>query len=81
VYASTDLIKWEYLATMADADDYPESEEGPNEMDMAVLKDGSLLAIFRLDAGDGRDHPYLPYPLRSMNLATSASDMAFLFAG
>ena len=30
-------------------------------MDMVVLADGSLLAVFRLDAGDGRTHPYLPY--------------------
>jgi hypothetical protein len=74
VYASTDLVRWEYLATMANADDFPESEEGPNEMDMVVLKDGSLLAIFRLDAGDGKDHPYLPYyESRSANAGRSWS--------
>jgi hypothetical protein len=31
------------------------------ELDMVVLKDGSLLSIVRMDAGDGKDHPYLPY--------------------
>lgn len=60
-YSSTDLIKWQFLSVLANSDDYPESEEGPNEMDMVVLKSGSLLSIVRMDAGDGKDHPYLPY--------------------
>ena len=30
VYSSTDLLKWEYLSQLANSDDYPESEEGPN---------------------------------------------------
>ena len=34
---------------------------GRAELDIAVLNDGSLLSIVRMDAGDGRDHPYLPY--------------------
>jgi len=28
VYESTDLVQWDYLATMANADDFPESVEG-----------------------------------------------------
>jgi hypothetical protein len=30
VYCSTDLIHWQFLSVLADSDDYPESEEGPN---------------------------------------------------
>jgi hypothetical protein len=61
VYRSYDRVKWEYLSTLANADDYPQSTEGPNEMDMVVLADGSLLSILRMDAGDGKYHGYLPY--------------------
>jgi hypothetical protein len=38
------------------------SEEGANENDMAVLADGSLLVVFRVDGGDGwPDHPHAPF--------------------
>ena len=47
------------------------------EMDMVVLKDGSLLSIVRMDAGDGRDHPYLPYyETRSIDAGTTWSKLA-----
>ena len=39
VYESTDLVQWDYLATMANADDFPESEEGKCEArETAVAK-------------------------------------------
>eukprot|EP01043_Picozoa_sp_COSAG02_P120018 COSAG02_NODE_56732_length_284_cov_0.675676_1_plen_53_part_01 len=44
---------------------------------MVVLKDGSLLSIVRMDAGDGRDHTYLPYyETRSIEAGTTWSKLA-----
>ena len=41
---------WEYLAPIALASDYPTSQEGPNEMDMAWLPGGkAILAMVRLE--------------------------------
>jgi hypothetical protein len=53
LFRSDDGVTWEYVATIADAKDYPESWEGPNEMDLATLDDGSLIAVMRMDGGDG----------------------------
>ncbi len=60
---SADGLLWEYLSPIALASDYPTSQEGPNEMDMAWLPDGqTLLAMIRLDGGDGpKTHPYVNY--------------------
>lgn len=53
---------WEYASTVVDAAGEPDSEEGPNENDLALLRDGSILCVFRLDAGDGRQaHPFRSY--------------------
>eukprot|EP01046_Picozoa_sp_COSAG06_P072752 COSAG06_NODE_21430_length_757_cov_0.784195_1_plen_133_part_00 len=36
--------------------------EGPNEHDLTLLDFGQVLAVVRLDAGDGlASHPYMPY--------------------
>lgn len=60
---SVDGLLWEYLGPIALAANYPSSQEGPNEMDMAWLPDDkTLLAMIRLDGGDGpKSHPYVNY--------------------
>ena len=54
---------WNYSGTVLDASAVPESEEGPNENDIVLLPDNvTLMAIIRLDAGDGKlSHRYTPY--------------------
>ena len=60
--STSDGRVWRYIATLADAADYPQSEEGPNEHDVALLADGlTLLAVIRMDGGDGVGSPYLNY--------------------
>ena len=54
-YGSSDGgFAWEYVGTILDATSAPDSEEGPNENDLALLSDGSIICVIRLDAGDGR---------------------------
>ena len=69
-YRSSDGgFSWDYIGTILDAAAAPDSEEGPNENDLALLSDGSIICIIRLDAGDGRKvlppdmkaHHMLPY--------------------
>ena len=69
-YRSSDGgFSWDYTGTILDATAAPDSEEGPNENDLALLSDGSIICIIRLDAGDGRKvlppdmkaHHMLPY--------------------
>jgi hypothetical protein len=63
VFRSTDG-GWDlkYQGTVANATDYPFSQEGPNEHDLTMLDFGQVLAVVRLDAGDGlASHPYVPY--------------------
>ena len=38
---------------LANAANHPDSHEGPNEHDIAVLPDGTLMAVVRFDGGDG----------------------------
>ncbi len=53
-FRSTDLIHWNFLSIIANASQYPQSEEGPNEHDLAYLSDGkTIMCLIRLDAGDG----------------------------
>ena len=56
-------LTWKFVTILADAADYPHSEEGPNEMDMTILADNStILAVVRVDGGDGPvTHPYRNY--------------------
>ena len=63
VFHSLDGVVWDFRAVVADAAKYPESEEGPNEHDMAFLPDGeTLLVVMRFDGGDGPlTHPHKPY--------------------
>ena len=63
-YRATDGVglTWEYAGIILDAASAPESEEGPNENDLAIMADGRILCVLRLDAGDGaRSRPYRPY--------------------
>ena len=52
LFRSENGVVWDYVSTIASAHDYPESWEGPNEMDLATLDDGSLIAVMRMDGGD-----------------------------
>jgi hypothetical protein len=69
-YSSSDGFAWDYIGTILLAADAPDSEEGPNENDLALMSDGSsIICVLRLDAGDGRTprppdmqpHHFLPY--------------------
>ena len=63
-YRATDGLglSWEYAGSILDAASAPQSEEGPNENDLALMPDGRILCVLRLDAGDGvRSKPYRPY--------------------
>jgi hypothetical protein len=57
-----DGFTWDYLSDIASADRYPEAQEGPNENSLAVLPNGTIMAVIRWDAGDGPiSHPYVNY--------------------
>jgi hypothetical protein len=48
------FTKWSLQGTIANASDYPNSWEGPNEHDVVMLADGkTILSVFRTDGGDG----------------------------
>ena len=55
---------WRYRGVVLDSAGAPESQEGPSENALALLRDGrTVLCVLRLDAGDSkvnRSH-YLPY--------------------
>lgn len=63
VFRSTDGgFDWRYQGCIANATDYAFSQEGPNEHDLTMLDFGQVMAVVRLDAGDGlASHPYAPY--------------------
>ena len=56
-------LMWDYVGTILDAAHAPNSEEGPNENDLALLDDGkTILCVIRVDGGDGPvTHHMLPY--------------------
>ena len=62
-FTSTDSLTWNFASIIANASDFTSSEEGPNENDLTLLADGStIMAIIRMDAGDGPEtHPYKNY--------------------
>lgn len=55
-----DGYQWKFAGHIARADDpRVQSNEGPNENSLAMLSNGTLLCVMRLDAGDaGRYHRY-----------------------
>ena len=62
IFRSVDGFAWEFASVVAHKADIAGSEEGPNESTLAVLKDGSLLVLFRVDGGDGTpNQPHKPY--------------------
>ena len=49
--------RWTYASTVADAAWFPLAQEGPSENALCVLSDRkTLLAMFRMDGGDGCSH-------------------------
>ena len=58
-----DGYTWDFAGWVLDAASVPSSQEGPNENDITLLKDGkTIMCVCRLDAGDGTvSHPYVPY--------------------
>ena len=54
VFKSKDAVHWQFASILANAAEYPESHEGPNEHDVTLMPDGqTLMAAVRLDGGDG----------------------------
>ena len=62
-------MAWEFAGEVGGAADYPGSQEGPNENAVALASDGTVVAVMRLDAGDGpASHPFADYTVsRSSN--------------
>eukprot|EP00045_Choanoeca_perplexa_P009292 m.88850 g.88850 ORF g.88850 m.88850 type:complete len:390 (-) comp14838_c0_seq1:31-1200(-) len=63
IYRSKDQgYTFDFLSVVANASDIPSSEEGPNEHDMVLLRNGTLFMTVRIDGGDGPlTHPYRNY--------------------
>jgi hypothetical protein len=54
--------RWRFRGVVANASQYPSSQEGPNEHSLAMLADGrTVMALIRMDGGDGPSHPFRPY--------------------
>jgi hypothetical protein len=63
-FRSTDGgFTWTYSSVVISASAVPESEEGPNENDLALIDGGkTILCVARVDGGDGiLTHRYAPY--------------------
>eukprot|EP01052_Picozoa_sp_SAG31_P046221 SAG31_NODE_8749_length_1395_cov_1.175926_2_plen_399_part_01 len=62
-FASQDALQWNYAGTVARFDRSLIYQEGPNECDVVVLRDGKTLwAVMRVDGGDGvPSHRTLPF--------------------
>lgn len=54
-FTSPDGLDWRYSGTVAAYNESRAYQEGPNECDVVLLKDGkTLFAVMRVDGGDGR---------------------------
>jgi len=54
-FTSPDGLDWRYSGTVAAYNESRVYQEGPNECDVVLLKDGkTLFAVMRVDGGDGR---------------------------
>ena len=60
LFRSSDGYQYDFVSYMATSPDVPFSSEGPNEHDIALLPNGSILCVFRTGAGDGRGN-YMPF--------------------
>lgn len=58
-FQSSNGIDYEYVGNVITSLDVPESTEGPNEHDMALLGNGDVLCVARMGAGDGKGG-YMP---------------------
>ena len=58
-FQSRDGIEYKYVGNVITSLDVPESSEGPNEHDMALLGNGDVLCVTRMGAGDGKGG-YMP---------------------
>lgn len=62
IFTSRDGFNWKFASVVAHKADVAGSQEGPNESTLAILKDGRLIVIFRVDGGDGKpDQTHKPY--------------------
>ena len=59
-YRSSDGgFRWTYASTVASADEVPSAHEGPSEGALAVLRNGTLMAVMRVDGESGHYSPYI----------------------
>ena len=58
-FQSSNGIDYEYVGNVITSLAVPESSEGPNEHDMALLGNGDVLCVTRMGAGDGKGG-YMP---------------------
>ena len=60
-FRSRDGYSWEFAGTILDAAGLPESEEGPNQNDLVLLRDNrTLMCVLRVDSGEGPSMRYEP---------------------
>ena len=56
-FTSKDGFDWKFSGIVANKNDFAQYEEGPNECDIALLKDKkTLFAVMRVEGGDGYPH-------------------------
>ena len=62
-FTSDDGFAWTFASEIAGPASVPNSQEGPNETFLTVLRDNkTLMCVFRVDGGDGEpDHKHTPY--------------------
>ena len=53
-FVSNDTLQWRQRSRVATVAMFPDSGEGPSENSVARLSNGSILVVFRVDAGDGQ---------------------------
>ena len=53
---------WAFAGEVGGVTDFPLSQEGPNENAVSLASDGTVVAVVRLDCGDGPStHPFVNY--------------------
>jgi len=59
-YRSTDGgFAWQYASTVASAEEVPYAHEGPSEGALATLRNGTLMAVMRVEGESGHYSPYI----------------------
>ena len=54
---STDGFNWRFAAVVARAEEVPQASEGPSEGALAILRNGTLMAVMRCDGQSGHYQP------------------------